>query len=711
MKELFHLIRYYAVDNMAKFISISLLLICAFSTPALAQPSWQWQQTISSRGTLNGYDMLEAICETKDSGYIGVGTSYGADDGYYIFRLDKNGKLLSQEYNKQRYAGGLVRVLTETKDGNVLLAGSFNTQATGTFQGYWGRAAKVDKKGVLLWEKYYKSGDVINPDIGKVGSGHVNVSKVLATGDGGYLLGATVNGTAGGDKKENTRDAFISYSDASSPGDYWIIKTDDKGQVQWEKTLGSKVVDEFKSAAETKDGGYIIGGSTLYYSSYFTTPTAASGDRTSALRDSSHDLGDFWIVKLDQSGKIVWEKTLGGKGAEKLAFIIPTKDEGYFVGGTSTSPISGDKTEGFRGGEGSYAEAIGVKSGDYWVLKLDKTGAIVWQKTIGGASGEVLVSGYEDKDGGFVIGGTSASEISGDKTAASNAVGPGEEDDFWVVKLSATGNIVWQKVLGGNTVDVLQTMLPTQNGAFILGGYSYSPVSATKSAPLLVPLYEGYDIWLTKFGPNQVTATICPEATYPFDGKNISKPGVYTSTTYTHKFDGSDSLVELTLNHYETTPPAVVSQQDLISSPQSYSNYQWLLNGVVIPGANGSSIIPKQDGLYRLVVTGPNGCADTSLAYRPVFKTNLFVPNMFSPNGDGKNDVFKVFGNNLAYAHIQVYNQWGQKLFESNDGLNTGWDGKVNGKTQPVGVYMYILQAGENNGNVIKQKGSIAIVQ
>src|SRR5690606_41051631 len=104
---------------------------------------------------------------------------------------------------------------------------------------------------------------------------------------------------------------------------------------------------------------------------------------------------DIWIVKIDASGNIMCQNTLGGSGDDTLFSIKQTADGGYILGASSDSNISGDKTENSRGGL------------DYWILKLNSFGDIVWQKTYGGAQPEFETSVVESGDGGYFVGGYS----------------------------------------------------------------------------------------------------------------------------------------------------------------------------------------------------------------------------------------------------------------------------------------------------------------
>ncbi|MFQ5334969.1 MAG: T9SS type A sorting domain-containing protein, partial [Flavobacteriales bacterium] len=141
-----------------------------------------------------------------------------------------------------------------------------------------------------------------------------------------------------------------------------------------------------------------------------------SGDKA----ENSQGLYDYWVVKLDASGTIQWQNTMGGSDIDNLLSIQQTSDGGYVLGGFSASPISGDKAENSLGFD------------DYWVVKLDASGAIQSQNTIGGSAYDELFSIQQTSDGGYVLGGRSESDISGDKTE--NCLGA---YDYWVVKLDS----------------------------------------------------------------------------------------------------------------------------------------------------------------------------------------------------------------------------------------------------------------------------------
>ena len=99
----------------------------------------------------------------------------------------------------------------------------------------------------------------------------------------------------------------------------------------------------------------------------------------------------------------------------------------------------------------------------------------------------------------------------------------------------------------------------------------------------------------------------------------------------------------------------------------------------------------------------------SSKAENPI-GNQIFIPNTFTPNNDGKNDILFVYGNTIAKMRLRVYNQWGQFLFESNN-IQNGWDGTYKGEVQPNGVYVYQFEAELNDGTKTTKKGTITLLR
>ncbi|RZJ65969.1 MAG: T9SS type A sorting domain-containing protein [Flavobacterium sp.] len=259
-------------------------------------------------------------------------------------------------------------------------------------------------------------------------NGQDGISTIAQTPDGGYLVGANSQASdISGEKTEAGR----------GQTDYWVLKTDSIGNIQWQRTIGGNDTDIPTKYIVLPDGSSVILG--YSYSN-------ANFEKT----QNSKGFSDFWIVKLSATGQIIWQHTYGANMFEMTGDIIATTDGGFLIGGTSTSGIDGDKTEASRG------------QTDYWILKLDSSGNIQWQKTLGGSSYDTLTSVVQTNDGNFICAGYSMSGISGDRTLANPWL-----DDSWVVKLSATGTILWQRAYNFSEVS---SVIELSDGNILLGG-------------------------------------------------------------------------------------------------------------------------------------------------------------------------------------------------------------------------------------------------
>ena len=273
------------------------------------------------------------------------------------------------------------------------------------------------------------------------GSSYDFTVQTAVTSDGGYIMAGTAQSGISGHKTIG----------AYGLEDYWIIKLDGLGNIQWQKVFGGTGSDVAAHAEQTADGGYIIGG----YSS-----SLPSGNKTAPL----HGIYDCWILKLNASGIIEWQTSVGGDQNENCYAVHQTPDGGYIVGADSESDISGNKTTPSFGGK------------DYWVIKLDASGTKVWEQAYGGNATDLFADINLTADGGFIIGGSSNSNFSGNKNENTNGL-----NDFWVLKLSNTGTIEWQNTIGGSHNDDVYFCQQTLDGNYFVGGSSASEISGDKT--------------------------------------------------------------------------------------------------------------------------------------------------------------------------------------------------------------------------------------
>ncbi|HEX5152760.1 MAG TPA: T9SS type A sorting domain-containing protein [Parafilimonas sp.] len=423
----------------------------------IAAPQKQWDKRFGT--TTN--DMFSSLQQTKDNGFILGGTSSGIGGDktqdipggiidYWILKTDSIGM---KEWDKTFGGTGEDQLysLIETKDSGYVLFGSSGSSigydksevSRGRLD-YW--VIKTNSAGTKIWDKTYGGSEDDIPTL------------IQQTSDGGYILGGYSLSGVSGDKTEKSRGYY----------DYWIVKIGVNGMKEWDRRFGGNNDDKLYSLQQTSDGGYILGGYSL---------SNISGDKTEATRGNY----DYWIVKIDANGLKQWDRCFGGSKDDQLYSLQQTTDGGYILGGYSGSNISGDKTENSRG---AY---------DYWVIKINSNGLKQWDKRFGGMMYDFCYSIHQTADSGYILGGVSQSNISGDKSEDSRG-----DYDYWIVKIDANGNKQWDKCVGGKFTDILRSVDEATDGGYILGGYSNSEKGEDKTEDSRGSL----DYWIVKLGGN-----------------------------------------------------------------------------------------------------------------------------------------------------------------------------------------------------------------
>ncbi len=120
---------------------------------------------------------------------------------------------------------------------------------------------------------------------------------------------------------------------------------------------------------------------------------------------------------------------------------------------------------------------------------------------------------------------------------------------------------------------------------------------------------------------------------------------------------------------------------------------------------------PPGTQLYTLTATSPNGCGNSTDDVRVIMFNDIYIPNAFSPNGDGNNDVFRVqpFTDYLV-IHMSIYNRWGKIIYNSNE-VSPAWDGKFNGKLLSTGAYIYYIEITGPHGKRITRQGTVTLIR
>jgi hypothetical protein len=343
--------------------------------------------------------------------------------------------------------------LQETPDGGCIVAGYTESFGYGDDSNLW--VMKLVSDGSITWEKAYS------------GVPYDWASSVRITADGGYII------------------AGYTECFGSQGGDVWLIKVDSSGGIVWETRYGGDGVsggvgsDEATSIQETIDG-YIVAGRTKSFggscSDESTTPGAscisdedcpvAPEEEATCLYDS-----DVWVLKLDTSGDITWEQRYGNVDFDIARAVEQTSDGGYIVAGDTWHAASGTTV-----------------NSDMVVLKLDSDGSIEWQKTYGDIDSDTACCIEQTPDGGYILLGDTRSFTS--------------ISDIWVLKLTSTGTITWQKTYGGNW-SYASALDQTVDGGYIVAGHTHDFGAGLSDIVLLKLDSTGFISWQKVYGGSE----------------------------------------------------------------------------------------------------------------------------------------------------------------------------------------------------------------
>jgi len=344
-----------------------------------------------SYGGIN-MDIAYAIVQTTDGGYALAGyttflVNATLNRDFFLVKIDSNGDVQwNQTYGGDNHDGAYS--LIQTSDKGYAIVGHTKSYGAGDYD-FW--LVKTDSAGNLEWNQTYGGAEADE------------AWSIIQTSDEGY--------------------AIVGHTESYGAGnvDFWLVKTDSAGNVEWNQTYGGEGDDEAYSFVLTSDEGYAIAGSKE---------------------------GDSWLIKVDSSGNHEWDNTYGGVGEEYAASIIETNDGGYAMTGST--------------------EVLGL---DFWLVKTDSAGNQQWAQRYGGESNEVAHSIIQTSDGGYML------------TGYTNSFGAGRYD-FWLVKTGSSGNVVWTKTYGGPDYEEARSVIQISDGGYVIAGYTYPS--------------RGGDFWLVK---------------------------------------------------------------------------------------------------------------------------------------------------------------------------------------------------------------------
>jgi hypothetical protein len=287
--------------------------------------------------------------------------------------------------------GFMVLGSTESKDGNLDTHTSKNSFL-----------AKISNEGVIEWQKFY-------------GNSESGVGDIAKYPEGGYIM-CGVSYKVGGDVTQN-----------KGGNDFWVVRINDTGKIIWEKSYGGSNFDWASKVVIDKANNIYIGGSSQSF----------DGDVKNPNIILPFAGVDYWILKLDPNGNLIWERSYGGTSDDDFYDMALTADNGLFFCGYVESNDGDVVGAHFKPGYGVL---------DGWMVKIDSSSNIEWQKAVGGTNAEQFSSMVATKDSGCVAVGF-ATSVDGDLKGYI----PITSYYAWVVKFNKDGKIEWQKCLGGTT--------------------------------------------------------------------------------------------------------------------------------------------------------------------------------------------------------------------------------------------------------------------
>ena len=426
--------------------------------------------------------------------------------------------------------------------------------------------------------------------------------------DGSYILGGYTGSYGAGNR------------------DFWLLKTDADGDSLWTRTFGGMYQDECRSIQQTTDGGYILGGFTYSYGAGST---------------------DFWLLKTDTSGALEWSYTFGGGSLEICYSVQQTTDGGYILGG--------------------YTNSFGAGGYDFWFVKTYPGGTEQWSRTFGGSDDDVCWSIQQTSDGGYILGGYTASFGAG-------------STDFWLVKMDANGAEEWRRTFGGSDEDVCFSVQQTTDGGYILGGYTVPYGVGFSDFWLVKTDASGIEEWNRTFGGSSSEACLSVQQT---------SDGGYILGGYAASYGAGNA--DFWLVRADANGDSLWSRTFGGSGQDECRSVQQTTDGGYILGGNTSSYGAGSWDFW-LVKTGPDpSAAEPQINLVPVkFALHPNFPNPFNPSTAIRYDVKQT-----GHVRLAIYNLLGQEVASLVDGQQLAGTHTItwNASNVPSGIYLCRMEA------------------
>jgi gliding motility-associated-like protein len=757
--------------------------LCA-TTEGVAQPTIQWDSTYGG----NGNDVFTTALKTNDGGFFLVGftsstigfevteslrdthTRNEERGDFWVVKIDSFGK---KQFDK-RFGGyelDICHRAIQNTEGYILIGESRSSKSFEKSDNDFGQSdywiVQIRPDGTKVWDKTFG------------GSGMDRAYQIIEADNGqSYIIVGDSNSPISGNKSSPNK----------GQRDIWLVKIDKNGNKIWDKTFGSAGEDhQPQGLISTKDGAFL-----LACGSY----GGATGDKSDGNRGGQ----DIWLVKFDKDGNILWNRTYGGDNEDPPRDLQELENGNILIGAYSASGANGDKI------------APNFGESDYWLIKINKDGRKIWDKTFGGTRNDFLIALDQNKTGYTLLAGQSVSEVGGNKEDSLK-----QTFDYWLVYVDDDGEHIWDYNIGGDGIDAAQDMVKFKDGSYLICGNSSSDRSYNKSANARGKYPSGLnnnDFWVVKIscifelniGNQKLVCksdTVILDATIPncrnckYAWFNSDTTTTASATTPVFKVYPDSSMVvrvrvtatnacafgdkvrlevrpSPTLVAYRISPPRCRDGSDGIIALDSALGgsppYYLVVNGDTFP--RQIFVTGRRAGIYPVTLVDREGCRltqDIEVTNPPLFtltlppsqeikfgdsfrltattnrplsnfywndrslrsldtfvkpfdtytyvlnatdtlgcqktasvqvviqRTNLyFAPTTFSPNNDGVNDYYQIFGNPMVTSidDFKIFDRWGGLLFKKDRIYplaheSEGWDGTLKGIMLSPGTYIF----------------------
>ncbi len=784
-------------NNTFKIIPTQLftyILTLLFPILMQAQPTKQWDKTFGG----NNFEALETAVKTNDGGFLLIGSTSSDADGrditqpprgdadFYIVKIDNLG---NKQFDK-RYGGSgkdFCHKVIQNMDGYLLigdtdspLSGDKTEPFRGGLHDIW--LVQIRPDGTKMWDK----------TLGGIGDDQ-GFNAVVADGGQSYIITCHSSSPVGSDKSEACRGEL----------DIWLIKIDRNGNKIWDKTFGGSERDEYPTGVTTtKDGNFIVGCGSLSGTSgekteslrgikdvwviKFSNDGAKIWDRTyggtdqdvlydvQELSDASIMLGcsswsdigfdktsenfgdaDFWIIKLDSRGNKLWDKTFGGTRADFVVSMDQNKTGYVLIAGQSLSDKSGNKEDNLRG------------NFDFWLVYLDEKGNKIWDKNFGGQDNDVAHELVKFDDGAYLVCGSSASGISGDKTEPRHGV-PSQSgeltNDFWVVKIKC----IFDLNLGNDTLIcrsspvTLDATIPNCRNCL----YSWDNGATTSVITVRPETTTTFKVQVTATDAcvirDDVKIVIIPSPTVAsyivvpprcHDGKDglialdsarggtppyylevngekfarqifVDKraAGTYKVALVDRngcKLESDISVANPTPFELALSPSTEINFGDSFhlkaTANREIRDFHWSDKAI---RTLDTFVRPFDSQAYTLFATDSLGCSKTAVTQLTIRRDNLFfAPQAFSPNGDTNNDVYAIYGGKtvVSIENMKIFDRWGELVYQTKQIFpiadSPGWDGNFRGQQMAEGIYAFNAEVTLIDGKKFVIRGDLMLLR